>query len=67
MGRLWQAAGTVASVLRPGLIEKAAEAGLRSLFVGFETLDPRNLQAQHKDHNLQRDYGLAIRRLHDLA
>lgn len=67
MGRLWQAAGTVASVLRPGLIEKAAAVGLRSLFVGFETLDPRNLQAQHKDHNLQRDYGLAIRRLHDLG
>src|SRR6187402_3941769 len=38
MNRLWQAAGTVASVLRPGLLEKAAEAGLRSLFVGFETL-----------------------------
>ena len=41
MGRLWQAAGTVNSVLRPGLLEKAAACGLRSLFVGFETLDPR--------------------------
>ncbi len=38
MGRLWQAAGTVRSVLDPGLLEKAAECGLRSLFVGFETL-----------------------------
>src|SRR5207253_6830518 len=28
MGRLWQAAATVQSVLRPGLVEKAAECGL---------------------------------------
>ena len=41
MGRLWQAAGTVDSVLRPGLLEKAVACGLRSLFVGFETLERR--------------------------
>src|SRR6266568_2464994 len=67
MGRLWQAAGTVQSVLRPGLLEKAAECGLRSLFVGFETLNPANLQEQHKYQNLNRDYSTAIRRLHDLG
>ncbi len=67
MGRLWQAAGTVQSVLRPGLLEKAALSGLRSLFVGFETLNPRNLAAQHKVHNLNRDYQAAARRLHDLG
>src|SRR3954465_5504763 len=48
MGRLWQAAGTVQAVLRPGLLEKAVESGLRSLFVGFETLSTSNLQEQHK-------------------
>src|SRR5258706_8522080 len=67
MGRLWQAAGTVQSVLRPGLLEKAVESGLRSLFVGFETLSTSNLQAQHKYQNLKRDYSAAIRRLHDLG
>src|SRR5207245_10045989 len=67
MGRLWQAAGTVQSVLRPGLLEKAVESGLRSLFVGFETLSPANLQEQHKYQNLNRDYGAAIQRLHDLG
>jgi radical SAM superfamily enzyme YgiQ (UPF0313 family) len=67
MGRLWQAAGTVQSVLRPGLLEKAAESGLRSLFVGFETLNLTNLQEQHKYQNLNRDYNTAIRRLHDLG
>ena len=43
MGRLWQAAGTVNSVLMPGLLERAVQAGLRSLFVGFESLTPANL------------------------
>ena len=39
MSRLFQGAATVDSILRGDLIERAAEAGLRSLFVGFETLD----------------------------
>ena len=51
MGCLWQAAATVNSVLRPGLLEKAVEAGLRSLFVGFETLHPGNLEQEHKMQN----------------
>ena len=65
MGRLWQAAGTVDSVLRPGLLEKAVACGLRSLFVGFETLGEEDLGAQGKRQNLGRDYAAAIRRLHD--
>src|SRR5581483_523863 len=67
MGRLWQAAGTVQSVLQPRLLEQAVASGLRSLFVGFETLDPDNLREQHKLQNLHRDYRAAIRRLHDLG
>ena len=65
MGRLWQAAGTVNSVLKPGLLEKAAESGLRSLFVGFETLSQTNLRESHKFQNLNRDYTQAIRRLQE--
>ncbi len=67
MGRLWQAAATVQSVLKPKLLEKAVESGLRSLFVGFETLSADNLRAQHKVQNLNRDYRAAIQRLHDLG
>jgi radical SAM superfamily enzyme YgiQ (UPF0313 family) len=67
MGRLWQAAGTVNAVLAPGLLERAVEAGLRSLFVGFESLSAANLLEQRKFQNLRRDYGSAIRRLHDLG
>jgi radical SAM superfamily enzyme YgiQ (UPF0313 family) len=67
MGRLWQAAGTVDSVTRPGLLEKAAASGLRSLFVGFETLGQEGLRAHGKRQNLGRDYAVAVRRLHDLG
>jgi len=67
MGRVWQAGGTVQSVLAPDLMEKAADAGLRSLFVGFETLSDRGLSEQGKDHNIGRSYDLAARRLHDLG
>jgi len=67
MGRLWQAAGTVNAVLAPDLLERAVKAGLRSLFVGFETLNPANLLEQRKYQNLKRDYADAIRRLQDLG
>lgn len=67
MNRLWQAAGTVQSVLAPDLLEKAVACGLRSLFVGFETLSQDNLREQGKRQNLGRDYAAAIRRLHGLG
>jgi len=53
--------------LQPDLLEKAAAAGLRSLFVGFETVNADNLAEQRKWQNIDRDYGAAIRRLHDLG
>lgn len=65
MGRLWQAASTVNALLKPGLLEKAAEAGLRSIFIGLETLDATNLQTSLKTQNLDRDYNAALRRVHD--
>jgi radical SAM superfamily enzyme YgiQ (UPF0313 family) len=67
MGRLFQGAATVDSVLQGDLIEKAVEAGLRSLFVGFETLNSANLQAANKRQHPLRDYRAAIRRLSDLG
>lgn len=67
MSRVWQAAATVESILKPGLLEKAVAAGLRSIFVGFETLNESNLKAQHKYQNLNRDYNAAIRRLRSVG
>src|SRR5262245_22313720 len=65
MRRVFQAAATVDSILRDDLIEEAAAAGLRSLFVGFESLSPRSLQDANKRQNLGRDYQRVIRRLDD--
>jgi radical SAM superfamily enzyme YgiQ (UPF0313 family) len=67
MNRLFQGAATVDSILRGDLIEHAAGAGLRSLFVGFESLSPANLRASRKRQNLGRDYTAVTRRLHDLG
>src|SRR6202022_1028194 len=68
MNRVWQAAGTVKAVLeQPRVLEKAVACGLRSLFVGFETVNSDNLQEQRKFQNIGRDYAAAVRRLHDLG
>lgn len=64
MHRVFQCAATVDSILRGNLVEKAAEAGLRSLFVGFETFSPENLKQSNKRQNLQKDYRKAVSRLH---
>jgi radical SAM superfamily enzyme YgiQ (UPF0313 family) len=67
MRRLFQGAATVDSILRGDLVERAAAAGLRSLFVGFETLSPGNLARSNKRQNLGRDYTAVTDRLHDLG
>ena len=68
MNRVWQAAGTVQSMLNPNLLDKAVAAGMRSVFIGFETLNRGNLQAQHKYQNLSgRRQGLTARPIYDEA
>ncbi len=67
MKRLFQGAATVDSILRGDLIERAAEAGMRSIFVGFETLAPENLKQSNKRQNLGRDYRAVADRLHSLG
>ncbi|PWU03882.1 MAG: B12-binding domain-containing radical SAM protein, partial [Bacteroidetes bacterium] len=67
MNRVFQGASTVDAILRGNLIEKAAEAGMRSVFVGFETLNNDNLVQSNKKQNLGKNYTDAIKRLHDLG
>jgi radical SAM superfamily enzyme YgiQ (UPF0313 family) len=67
MKRVFQSAATVDSILRGNLVEKAAAAGLRSLFVGFETFSAQNLKQSNKKQNLQKDYKNAVNRLHSLG
>lgn len=67
MGRVFQGAATVDSILRGNLIEKAANAGLRSVFVGFETFSSANLKQSNKKQNLRKNYEEAAKRLSDLG
>lgn len=67
MDRVFQGASTVDAVLRGDLVEKAAAAGMRSVFVGFETLSSGNLVQSNKRQNLGKNYEQAIQRLHSLG
>jgi radical SAM superfamily enzyme YgiQ (UPF0313 family) len=67
MNRVFQGASTIDAILRGDLIEKAAEAGLRSVFIGFETLSESNLHQSNKRQNLGKDYKAAVDRLHSLG
>jgi radical SAM superfamily enzyme YgiQ (UPF0313 family) len=65
MGRLFQGAATIASILDLKTLDAAVDAGLRSLFVGFESLRSSNLSSSNKRHNKLPDYERAISALHD--
>ena len=67
MGRLFQGASTVDAILRGDTIEHAAAAGLRSIFIGFESLSDANLAASNKTQNLRHSYAQAINRLQQLG
>lgn len=67
MNRVFQGASTIDAILRGDLIERAAAAGLRSVFVGFETLSNNNLVQSNKKQNIGKNYEEAIRRLHSLG
>jgi radical SAM superfamily enzyme YgiQ (UPF0313 family) len=67
MGRVFQGAATVDSILRDDVVEEAAAAGLRSMFVGFETLSSASLAGAGKRQNLNRSYRDVVRRLDSLG
>ena len=67
MGRVFQGAATVDSILRDDLVEDAVAAGLRSLFVGFETLSSRSLAGAGKRQNLGRNYSEVVCKLDGLG
>jgi radical SAM superfamily enzyme YgiQ (UPF0313 family) len=67
MNRVFQGAATVDSILRGDTVEEAARAGLRSLFVGFETLSDSGLARTGKRQNLGRSYREVVQRLDSLG
>jgi len=67
MGRIFQGAATVDSILEGDVIEAAAAAGMRSIFIGFESLTEENLSLSNKRQNLNRSYDAVVNKLHDLG
>ncbi|HEY9060700.1 MAG TPA: radical SAM protein [Pseudobacteroides sp.] len=67
MGRLFQGAITVNSILEDDLINQAYEAGIRSAFIGFESINKKNLALANKHSNLNQDYISAIKKLDELG
>jgi hypothetical protein len=49
----------------PGFIDKAIRAGCCSVFIGMESLNPRNLQAAVKTQNRVQDYRACIEAWHN--
>jgi radical SAM superfamily enzyme YgiQ (UPF0313 family) len=64
-GLVWQAAASLDVARRPDFLDRAYEAGCRSLFIGFESLSPENMHRANKPANAGADYAEAIRRVHD--
>jgi radical SAM superfamily enzyme YgiQ (UPF0313 family) len=64
---VFQGASTVNAILDSDLIEQAAQAGMGSVFIGFETLNPENLRRYAKRQNLARNYDEVIGRVHSLG
>jgi radical SAM superfamily enzyme YgiQ (UPF0313 family) len=67
MNKLFQGAVTVKSILDDDLVELAHNAGFRSAFIGFESLNNSNLVLANKKTNLYQDYKVAIKRLDQLG
>lgn len=65
LNRVWQGAATVRSILDTQLLDAAVDSGLRSLFVGFETLNQAELRKHGKRHNRVSDYDRVVDLLHE--
>jgi radical SAM superfamily enzyme YgiQ (UPF0313 family) len=63
--RIFQGAGTIQGINNDRIINLAAKAGLKSLFVGFESINKENMIFSNKKHNYNNDYDKAISILHD--
>lgn len=67
MNKVFQGAITVDSILQDDTIDLAYEAGFRSAFIGFESINSKNLVQINKNSNIGKDYSKAIKRLDELG
>lgn len=65
MKLVWHAAVSTNIVHHPELITAMAAAGCRSLFIGFESINPNSIKSVNKSQNKIPDYERLIQLLHD--
>ena len=65
LGKRWYSQSSMSIAEDAELLRRAAAAGCRGLFVGFESLSAPNLAAWRKGFNRPAHYARAIRKLHD--
>lgn len=65
--KLFQGAITISSILEDDTIELAHEAGFRSAFIGFESINQDSLKYANKRSNIGQNYKDAIKRLDEMG
>jgi radical SAM superfamily enzyme YgiQ (UPF0313 family) len=61
----WVSQASLKIVREKGLLEAAVTSGCKGLFIGFETINEKNLASINKSFNETKDYGDAVRVLHN--
>jgi radical SAM superfamily enzyme YgiQ (UPF0313 family) len=61
----WHTAVSADIFRHPALLDAMAESGCRTLFIGFETVNPRNLADCHKGQNRIAEYDRTIAIIHE--
>ncbi|MCI8336021.1 MAG: B12-binding domain-containing radical SAM protein [Peptococcaceae bacterium] len=64
MGLKWNAAVSINIADQPELLDLMKESGCRSLFIGFESVNPTSIQTVHKVQNTTDRYEKAVREIH---
>jgi radical SAM superfamily enzyme YgiQ (UPF0313 family) len=65
LGLTWHAAVSADVGRHEDILDLMALTGCRSLFIGFETLNERNIAASGKRQNRVAEYGETIRKIHE--
>ena len=60
----WQAAVSINAAKDPELLDLMKRSGCRSLFIGFESINPASVQNVHKVQNTTQEYEQAIEAIH---
>jgi radical SAM superfamily enzyme YgiQ (UPF0313 family) len=65
--KIWSAAVSIDVTDDPGLIREMALAGCTGVFVGFESMNDRNIQEAHKKSPSTEEYARRVQILHDVG